>query len=284
MQGGLKKGSGYTFGHDAKERMEYHRKDFNRVSFIPCNAAGLPSPEVESAIDATKRKLWAVVQNIWRGEFLTGFIKGVQAYGLEGDIGGRKIVDLYVNPDNTTFHWERHDPTGDGKLSDAKSDTEGIMQDSRALLPQHLTSLRGKTAADWGNLTGSIKLDGYCGNAPEVQIPRLKYIFGMQDPGKMSRVLEVARGSSAPSNLKVQGGVYSLDAGKYLWELWYPTVYFKPEDNPYNHIALPMRYFGFVKKLEFTQMVSQTETQTDIKWDMEFIVLQRRDYDMANGM
>lgn len=290
--GGLKKGSGYTFGHDAKDRMSFHRNNYMRVSFVPCSAGGRPldAPGAFELFNDILRK----GQDIYNRaglDFWKLIFRGIQvAAGAE--VSGRKVVHLYTNPYKATFRWAREEGQEEFlRDPDAPTPTphEGKPGENHYPVPydnkvQSVTALRGKTSHDWLAPTGTIELSGSCGNAPELQIPRLKYIFGMQDPSAPSRAKNIMVEGNTRYEDQKGGGSYVLDASMYLWEMWYPVVYYLPEENPYPHLQIPARYFGYVKSLLFTQAVGDNSAQTDITWVMKFTVLQRRDYDKAyNG-
>ena len=296
QNGGLKPGFGYTFGHDSLERMVHYRTTYLRTSFVPCTGSGDPAiaPGSSPTLNYVSRKATRILQE---GLFkaitnpVDTAVNILQNIAFAGDIGGRKIVHLYTNPYKAEFKWSRTDP------SDSRSGTDkGEVDKTRGNFrrPTTVTGLRGRTSIDWSKPDGFITLYGYSGNAPELQVPRLKYLFGLNDPSiASSRALNVIAGNARLRD-QLGGGAYVTDASMYLWELWYPLVYLKSSEgkytsapdyvegvneNPYPEFRQPARYLGLVKSLDFVESSQDPNSLGDINWTITFEVLQRRDYD-----
>jgi hypothetical protein len=102
----------------------------------------------------------------------------------------------------------------------------------------------------------------------------------MFDPSALSKVSD---------SLKLKMGVgdqaqniYPSDTSFYLWELFYPNVFWPKDENiPWTGMATPQRYMGYVEGLTLSQTAvpgGYEGSQTDLRWNLVFQVLQRRDY------
>ena len=109
----------------------------------------------------------------------------------------------------------------------------------------------------------------------EIQVPILKYVFGMTDPWR----LDVRLAQFAVEG----GGFWASIAGApptklslFLWEMWLPYLAVAPGTAPMERKTT--RYLGIVDSLDITQAIGEGDSQIDFKWSMVFKVLQKRDY------
>ena len=256
-----------TEGGTSAERYRWWRNPtmLNRVTFVPCNAVGLPSATPNGTTEATslmnQTDLIGMSQSALRRNNIAQFlIQTTTRKAVPGNpVGGRQIQTLLVNPNNAVFKW-------------AREDEKNVRGGNTA----YLAPGQGGTIPSAKGPRGSITLTGHMGMAPERQLKILKDIYGIWDPWAFdSRVKQWAlEGTSTPEFL---AGAPPRDWSMYLWEMWYPVNYFQKQKYP--GMETPMRYMGYCTELSVTQSAEQN-SQVDFKWVMEFKVLQRRDGDI----
>ena len=274
------KADGYTFGKDAQTRMSEWRAGDFRVMFIPCDRTGWPV----QAKGANRMLGYAhrMMSSVWgSGNPARAVVNLFRNVAFGSANGAREVVELFANPNSFEIKYARGERTKGDTLGDKKGRVNRRIQNPTGYsdVDATTTSMRGRLRSDWSTPSADITLSGHCGNAPEIQIPRLKYVFGMFDPSGAEKGRLVKQGNLTVA--QATSNEYPTDPALYLWEMLYPVVNWptaEADNHPWKSMAFPQRYFGYVDGLSFIQQIER-DSQTDIKWEMTFKVLQRRDYD-----